>query len=483
MKHKSKRTKMKAVFFFLTLLSYSAIYAQTQSRIFLPAIFTDHMVLQQQSSAPIWGWGEAGTTVKVIGSWLPKDTISVTVDNCGHWLAKIPTIQYGGPYTLQIFSHNIKGNKIEIKDVMLGEVWLCSGQSNMEWSPNNGIHNQREEILAAQNPQIRFFSLNKQGSQSLQEDCRAQWEKCTPEIMQQRSAVAYFFGKHLQQNLQVPIGLIISAWGGTPAEVWTPKEVVLGNPAIANVIRDKENPWWPLKPGVLYNSMIYPLMPYNIAGAIWYQGESNRNSSSSYALLMKKMIESWRKGFDKNFPFYLVQIAPFNYHSTDNGPALIREAQEQIIREVPNTGLAIVTDVGDPNNIHPAKKQEVGSRLGNIALGKHYQTISSVCESPFFEQMVLKKGKVILTFSHAENGLVCSDKTIKGLVIAGKDGNFVNAKAYITGNQLTVYSSKIKDPVAVRYCFDDATIGNLFSKDGLPVAPFRTDRNILSNKQ
>lgn len=468
---------MKTTFFFLTLLTSLALSAQTPTRISLPAIFADHMVLQQQTKAPIWGWGQAGTTVKIVGSWMPKDTISTAVDDCGHWAAKIPTIQSGGPHTLEVFSNHIKDNKIEIKDVMLGEVWLCSGQSNMEWSPNNGIHHQQEEISAAQNPQIRFFSLSKQGSQSMQEDCRAQWESCTPEVMQQRSAVAYFFGRHLQQNLQVPVGLIISAWGGTPAEVWTPKEVVCSNQKIANALLDKKYPWWPVAPGVLYNSMIHPLMPYNIAGAIWYQGESNRENSTSYALLMEKLIESWRKGFDKNIPFYMVQIAPYSYQSTDNGPALVREAQELVMRKVSNTGLVIISDVGDPHNIHPARKQEVGIRLGNMALGKQYQTVSSEYQSPFFEQMILKKGKAILTFSHAKNGLVCAGKILKGLLIAGNDGIFVEANAEIKGNQLIVYSPRIKDPVAVRYCFDDATIGNLFNKEGLPVAPFRTDKN------
>lgn len=468
---------MKTTLFFLTLLSSLTIYAQTPTRISLPAIFTDHMVLQQQSNAPIWGWGEAGTTLKIVGSWMPKDTIATTVDDCGHWMAKIPTIGYGGPYTLEVFSNKIKESKVEIKDVMLGEVWLCSGQSNMEWSPNNGIYNQQEEISAAQNAQLRFFSLSKQGSQSLQEDCRAQWEKCTPEVMRQRSAVAYFFGRHLQQNLQVPIGLIVSAWGGTPAEVWTPKDVVLNNPTIANAITDKRYPWWPVAPGTLYNSMINPLMPYEIAGAIWYQGESNQNNSSSYSVLMEKLIESWRKGFGKEFPFYLVQIAPFNYRSSHNGPALIREAQEQVAQKVPNTGLVVIADVGDPQSIHPIRKQEVGIRLGNMALGKHYKKLSTGYESPFLEQVTIKNGKVILTFSHAEGGLICPDKIIKGLYIAANDKKFVEAKAQIKGNQLIVYSSKIKDPVAVRYCFDDATIGNLFSKHGLPVAPFRTDKN------
>ena len=194
-------------------LCYSAVTnGQTSTPIHLPAIFSDHMVLQQKSTVSIWGWGEASTTVKLVGSWMPNDTISTSVDDCGRWRTKIPTCGHGGPYTLQIFTDNRKENKIILKDILLGEVWLCSGQSNMEWSPNNGIHNRQEEIDNANHPHIRFFSLSKQGSKSPQEDCYAQWEQCTPEIMQKRSAIAYFFGKRLQQKLNVPIGLIVSAW-------------------------------------------------------------------------------------------------------------------------------------------------------------------------------------------------------------------------------------------------------------------------------
>ncbi len=468
---------IKAIFVLLALCCSSTIKGQTPTRLHLPAIFSDHMVLQQQSSVPVWGWAEAGTTVKIVGSWMPKDTVSTYVDDCGHWAAKLPTSQYGGPYTLQIFSNNINGNKIELKDIMLGEVWLCSGQSNMEWSPNNGIQNQQEEIEAANHPNIRFFSLRKQGSKHLQEDCHAQWERCTPEAMRQRSAIAYFFGKQLQQELDVPIGLIVSAWGGTPAEVWTPRDTIMNNKEIADAVINKTYPWWPVELGVLYNSMIHPLMPYDIAGAIWYQGESNRDNPSSYSLLMEKLIESWRKGFNKDFPFYIVQIAPFNYGSANNGPALIREAQEQVTHKIPNTGLVVTADIGDPQNIHPARKAEAGIRLANLALGKKYNVLENGYESPSFTQMTVEKGKAILSFSHAETGLMCPDKEIRGIMIAGDDGHFIPAQARIKENRLIVSSPKIKHPVSVRYCFDDVTIGNLFNREKLPVAPFRTDDN------
>lgn len=465
------KVSIKVVSIFLAFCCAPAAKGQTSTPLHLPSVFSDHMVLQQQSNVPVWGWGEASATIKIVGSWMPKDTICTQVDDCGHWMARIPTTRHGGPYTLQIISNNI----IELKDVMLGEVWLCSGQSNMEWSPNNGIQNQQEEIEAAHHPDIRFFSLSKQGSKHLQEDCHGQWETCTPEVMRRRSAIAYFFGRRLQEKLDVPVGLIVSAWGGTPAEVWTPRDTVMKHKEIADAVIYKPYPWWPVEPGVLYNSMIHPLMPYDIAGAIWYQGESNRDNPVSYRTLMEKLIGSWRKGFNKDFPFYIVQIAPFNYGSANNGPALIREAQEQVTHSVPHTGLVATIDVGDVQNIHPARKAEVGSRLANLTLGRDYNMTGQGYETPFFTQMNVEKGKAILSFSHAESGLACPDKEVRGILVAGDDGQFVPAQARIKGSRLIVSSPKVKHPAAVRYCFDDATIGNLFNREGLPVAPFRTD--------
>ncbi len=461
------------VWIILLFVCSLGVKAQTHMSISLPSIFADHMVLQQEDSVPIWGWGRASSIVKIVGSWSLKDTVSVVVDENGRWMGKIKTICYGGPYTLHIFSENHVREDILLKDVMLGEVWICSGQSNMEWSSGNGITNQQEEIGAANYPNIRFFSLAKRASKTLQEDCQAEWEVCTPTVMQQRSAVAYFFGKHLHQNLGVPIGLIVSAWGGTSAEVWIPNELVPNTIEQQRLIASRKNPWWPVESGVLYNSMINPLLPYRIAGAIWYQGESNRDAAALYAKWMQLLIQSWRKGFKKEFPFYQVQIAPFNYKSADNGPALIREAQELVAHMVPRTEIVITNDVGEYGNIHPAKKQEVGIRLGNIALKENYGVLDQEVRSPFLTQIEIEKNQMVLTFNHADEGLICKDKTVKGVQIAGEDGIFVEAKVKIEENRLKVYASGIKRPVAIRYCFDDATVGNLFNKQGLPVAPFQ----------
>lgn len=455
-------------------IGLSLLVGGVQAQISLPSVFTDHMVLQQKSDVPVWGWGVASGTIKVVGSWAPKDTATTVVRSDGTWETTLKTTEAGGPYTLSILGNGSR----ELKDVMLGEVWLCSGQSNMEWTPMSNIDNRDEEIAAANHPDIRFFHIPKRGATTPQNNCEASWAACTPDVMKNTSAVAYFFGRNLQKDLNVPIGLIVSAWGGTPAEVWTPEERVMENPQIRDAMPDKTYPWWPVEPGVLYNQMINPIVPYSLAGAIWYQGESNRDHPDSYGILLKTMIESWRKSFKKDFPFYLVQIAPYTYNAGDNGAALVREHQEWVSRTVPETGMVVVSDcVADIKNIHPTNKQDVGLRLANLAMGKTYGQLASGYESPVFNGMTVNKNKVVISFLHAENGLVCKDKQITGFMIAGEDGVFEPGKAQIKDNTVIVTSPRVKQPVTVRYCFDDATVGNLFNKEGLPVAPFRTDRN------
>lgn len=451
----------------------SLLISAVQAQISLPAVFADHMVLQQKSDVPVWGWARASATIKVVGSWAPHDTVTTVVRPDGNWNVALKTAEAGGPYSLSISGD---GN-CELKDVMLGEVWLCSGQSNMEWTPMSNIDNRDAEIAAANYPDIRFFHIAKRGAATPQNDCDATWAVCTPETMKNTSAIAYFFGRNLQKELDVPVGLIVSAWGGTPAEVWTPRELVMENKEIREAIPDKTYPWWPVEPGVLYNQMIHPVVPYSLAGVLWYQGESNRDHASSYGVLLKTMIESWRKDFGKELPFYQVQIAPHTYNANDNGPALVREHQEWISRTVPATGMVVVSDcVADIKDIHPTDKQSVGLRLANMALGKTYGRLASGYESPVFKSLTVNKNKAIVSFLYADNGLMCKDKQITGFRIAGADGVFHPAKAQIKDQTVILTSPKVKNPVTVHYCFDDATIGNLFNKEGLPVAPFRSDR-------
>ena len=436
----------------------------------MPSIFSDNMMFQRDMPAPVWGTAEPNADILVE---FGGKKVSTKAEISGKWRVVLPKMKADKtPKEMTVFENSMPAKKI--KNILVGEVWVASGQSNMEWSPNNGIMNQKEEIKAANYPHIRFFSLEKQGSHTLQDNCRGCWEPCTPEVMQKRSAVAYFFGRHLHQELNVPVGLIVSAWGGTPAEVWIPKDSLPETPEAKKIAASRKEPHWPVEAGTLYNSMIHPLQPYRIAGAIWYQGESNRDYPQSYARLIEILISSWRKGFEQKFPFYLVQIAPHNYKSKNNGPALIREAQEQVTRHIPRTGLVVTNDVGEYGNIHPKNKQAVGLRLGNLALGEHYGVLKKEYQSPILKQAMIEGEKIILTFEHAKEGLICPEKNIKGLSIAGEDGKFVEAKARIKGNRLEVSAREIKSPIAVRYCFDDTTVGNLFNKQGLPMAPFQT---------
>lgn len=464
--------KLMATMLTCMALQASNLYGQSATRLTLPALFADNMVLQQKSDVPIWGWGNSATTVKLVGSWNAKDTAVVKVDCRGKWMTHLRTTAYGGPYTLKIWTDDIAGDSIVLRDVLLGEVWLCSGQSNMEWTPANGIEQAQQEIEGANYPTIRYFSVVKKGSDYLQDDCTASWERCTPEVMRRRSAVAYFFGQHLQQQLGVPVGLIVSAWGGTAAEVWIPEKELEGQKLTAS---PDKNPWWPYTTGTLYNSMIHPLMPYRIAGAIWYQGESNRMNSTDYRMLMERLIMSWRKGFAQEFPFYQVQIAPFAYSDLKDRSAWVREAQEQVIHRMKHTGLVVTNDVADLHNIHPAKKKEVGVRLANLALGDHYGVASAEYNSPMLEQAVYDKGRLYLSFQAVDDGITCKGKQVEGFCINDATGNTVGKKIRIDKQRIVVDLKGVQLPAQVQYCFGDTIVGNLANSQQLPFAPFRVD--------
>jgi sialate O-acetylesterase len=462
------------------LLGWFAVASATvRAAVQLPAVFSDNMVLQQQSDVPIWGWADAASTVKITGSWSPADTVKVVAASGGTWTATIRTTKAGGPYSLRVFTSETDFR--EFHNVMLGEVWLCSGQSNMEWSANHGIANGDAEVAAAHYPNLRIFNIPKRAAETPQNNCDASWMAYTPEVMRSTSALAYFFARRLQDALNVPVGIIVAAWGGSAYEAWTKRELIDSNPllkASSNAI--KITPWWPSSMGACYNQMIHPVIPYSIAGAIWYQGEANVKCAHYYGLGMQTMINGWRSDFRKEFPFYLVQIAPYTYNSTGNVmAALLREQQELVTKLVPKTGMVVVSDcVDDVKNIHPKDKQTVGLRLGNLALAEVYGQLLNDYQSPTFRALRVEKDKAIITFEHAQSGLKCSGAKIEGLKIAGAEGNYVDAEGVIRGNELIVSSPEVKTPVSVAYCFDDAGIGNLFSSAGLPVAPFRSNRTV-----
>lgn len=634
------------------LVCLAALTASADVR--LPAIFADGMVLQQRSSVTVWGWADPGEKVSVKGSWQWLFGASTTADADGNWQLRINTPRAGGPHTL-----SIKGSsEIILNDILIGEVWLCSGQSNMEWTLDRlNTDESRAAIAGADHPQIRLFTVTREIAAEPKPDCKGQWQVCTPETARHFSAVAYYYGRKLHQTLNVPIGLINTSWGGTPAEAWTSEtalrahgdfdqailriqnpdqyaqaarerfeqaiaEVDLGtkeswqNPALDDTewktmelprmwsgteleaidgvvwfrrvtnlppswarndlelnlgsIDDIDSVWvngvhigttsgwdkprtyriprtalrvgpnviavrvidlqgeggfggaeeemrigppgadvkagatvartWKYKvgysgpvtpamrsldeaslnqnsPTALYNAMIHPLLPFRIAGAIWYQGESNRERSMQYRTLFPAMITDWRTQWGQgNFPFYFVQIAPYNYGNSDHPlSGFLREAQMMTLKAVPNTGMAVTMDIGEKDDIHPRNKLDVGNRLALWALANTYNQRNLVYSGPLYKAMKVERDTIRLSFDHIGGGLVARGGPLIAFEIAGIDRVFVPAKAQIDGNSVVVSSSQVPNPVAVRYAFKNWVLPNLFNAEGLPASSFRTD--------
>jgi len=459
----------KSIFRVLIALSLILNALNSIASVRLPSILGSHMVLQQKSEVNLWGWCAPAEKVTIKTSW---DTITykTTGGSSAKWIRKIKTPAAGGPYTITI------NESTTLDDVMIGEIWVCSGQSNMEWSGDQGLRQSLNEMPNATNQKIRFFYVPKATSEFPQENCGGSWKVCSPEEMKHFSSVGYFFGKNLQQGLNIPIGLINSNWGGTPAETWTPKNEV-ENDQVLNAAAKKVEPtdWWPTLPGYAYNAMIYPLTNFEISGAIWYQGESNVPTYSSYKQLLSRMIGSWRKAWQKEFPFYFVQIAPFSGYGDHDFCALQRETMTKCL-SIPKTGMVVISDlIEDIKNIHPVNKIDVSARLANIALVETYGKTGLHYKFPMYKGMKNEKDKIRILFDNADNGLISKDKTITEVYIAGEDRQFLPAMAKIDGNTLIVWNKTIKAPVAVRFGFTNTAIPNLFSKEGLPVNLFRTD--------
>ena len=458
---------MKKIFLILfAIFSNNILWA----KVILPSIYSNHMVIQQNSKVKIWGWSEVGEKISITPSW---DTITYFTKgtSLAKWETIINTPKAGGTFTI-----TIKGdyNTIIIEDVLLGEVWLAGGQSNMEMNMYWGL-NYAEDVKNAGNNNIRFFHIPRTTAAYPQEDVHAQWVVCTPETMKGFSTAAYFFGKKINAQLQLPVGLISSCWGGTAAEVWTPEDVVLNDKILIDAaVKLKPSDGWPTKIGIAYNAMIAPIINYKIAGTIWYQGESNTSTASTYLPLFTTLIGTWRNKWSNNFPFYFVQIAPYNYGNS-NDAALLREAQFKTTT-IPNTGMVVTTDlVNDVNDIHPKLKKEVGERLANYALADTYGKQNSIYKSPSYTGFTIEKSKIKILFNNAENGFTVKGTTATEFYIAAADKKFVAAQIKIIGNQITVWSNAVKNPIAVRFGFGNAAMPNLFGTDGLPLIPFRTD--------
>jgi sialate O-acetylesterase len=346
----------------------------------------------------------------------------------------------------------------------------------MEFSADWHLTNYQEEIKNANHPEIRFFHIQKITAPYPQQEVLGKWEVCTQETMHSFSATGYFFGRRLNDELHQPVGLIESCWGGTPVETWTPVEVFKQHENLAlSAAKLKPSGGWPLRPAIAYNAMIAPLTNFTIAGTIWYQGETNTANPSTYEETFSNMIGSWRSLWQKDFPFYFVQIAPFTYGNNEDG-ALVREAQFQTYRQVPNTGMVVVSDItGDTNDIHPKNKQDVGKRLAGWALANTYGKVNIVVSGPLYRSMEVTGNKAIIHFDFAKDGLAKKGDQLTGFLIAGADQQFVPATAKIQDSTVVVSSSQVQHPVSVRMGFTNAGIPNLFNKAGLPASPFRTD--------
>ena len=450
----------------LFVLFTSTSFAQVR----LAGLFSDHVVLQQQSDVKIWGWAGSGEKIIIKPSW-SEDTIKTQALNSASWAAILKTPVAGGPFKILI-----KGsNEILLQDVMIGEVWLCSGQSNMEWSVNNGAEDAKTDMPNANFPNIRFFHVNKSATDYPQLRGEGKWEACTPETMKRFSAVGYFFSKKMHADLKIPIGIINASWGGTPAEVWTPKELVEGDLELnASYLLQKEVPWCTSKAGAAFNAMIKPLVPFKLAGVLWYQGESNTAAPLTYKKLMQTVIESWRKEFNAPLPFYYVQIAPYAYGRENEG-VLIREQQSKLL-SLPNTGMVIISDkVDNVNDIHPKFKKPVGERLANLALAEVYKKPILGYKSPVYKSMKVEKASIRISFDYADVGLLSAGGDPKEFMIAGADKKFFPAMAKVDGTTVVVSAKEVKSPVAVRYAWGNTIISNLYNKEFLPVSSFRTD--------
>ncbi len=451
-------------------------------------LFTDNMVLQQGGTLPVWGLAEPGEEVSVaLVQGDVENPVKGKADKDGKWSVNLPAAKAGTGYKLEISGKN----SVVFKNVAVGEVWICSGQSNMEMAVNT-CYDADKIRAGAKNPNLRLFTVQKRTATAPidnQNDLKhfTKWDVSSPETVGGFSAVAYSFGQNLQKSLNVPIGVIHTSWGGTPAEAWTSIPALEAVPELkyyaanaANAAKGKQ-PVGPHTPASLYNAMIHPLYPFAIKGAIWYQGESNAGRAYEYRSLFQTMIQDWRKKWGHEMPFYLVQLAPWHANDADGVSwAELREAQLLATQKLKNVGMAVITDVGDLYDIHPRDKTTVGNRLALAARGQTYgQKI--VHSGPVYKEMKVDGDSIVLSFDNLGGGLLGRYGILNGFQICGEDKEFYPAKAVIKGENVVVSSPKVAKPVAVRFGWSNYPVVNLFNKQldgkglGLPATPFRTD--------
>ncbi|MDD2599087.1 MAG: sialate O-acetylesterase [Kiritimatiellae bacterium] len=504
--------------YFTTVIALAVATAWAEVK--LPSIFSSHMVLQQGQSIPVWGWAEAGEQVTVS---FAGQTVQTTADKAGLWRLELKALTASAqPAVL-----TVKGsNTITIDDVLVGEVWFCSGQSNMEWSMSR-IANAKDEIPKADNPLIRHFKADKKASALPLDNVPSQWVLTTPATIPGHSAVAYMFGRRLHQALNVPVGLINSSWGGTRIEPWTPASGFEGIPALADIKKmvDTANPTTELhkktlnaylieldnwkaaatlssqegrvlppppafpphlilpsghqQPTVLYNAMVAGLVPYAIKGAIWYQGESNRGEGMLYLEKTKALVEGWRKEWGlPNLPYYMVQLAPYKYGGSETALPEIWEAQSAAAKVIPHVGYTVINDIATLGDIHPPNKQDVGLRLANQALNRTYNQKEIEWSGPTYKGYQIQGAKIRVAFDFA-GGLKTRDgKAPDWFEISGADCNFVKADAVIDGETVVISSPEVTSPTALRFAWHQLAEPNLVNHLGLPTGAFRDGKTM-----
>ena len=478
------------------------------------ALFCDHAVLQQGKPVPVWGIANPGEQVTVS---LSGQNVGTSAGPDGRWIVRLPAMKAGGPHSMVI----VGDNRIQLEDVWIGEVWICSGQSNMErqLGPRTGqqpLENWEQEVASADYPQIRHFAVARTPSDTTKNDTDGQWDVCTPQTVANFTAVGYYFGRDLHRHLKVPVGLIHTSWGGTPAEAWTSKEVLAARFPETLETHQKSLEQYPVKladyqaqeptlvkaweeaaakaaaegkptppkptpprdpavgrqnwPSALYQGMLAPIMPCAMRGVIWYQGESNASRAKQYRSLFPAMIGDWRGRWGQgDFPFLFVQIAPFRGMNPE-----IRDAQLQTWKTTPNTAMVVTTDIGDANDIHPARKESVGARLALAARALAYGENVDY-SGPVFDRMTIDGSKAVLAFTHLGGGLVCKDGSLRGFEISADGKGFIPAVAEIAGDNIIVSAEGVLKPAAVRYAWSNVPDVNLFNRAGLPASPFRTE--------
>ncbi len=508
-----------AIFLVVVFLSSGFVSAEVK-----PAgIFGNYMVLQQQRPVPLWGDADENESVTVK---IARQEKTVKTDSSGKWMVYLDALEAGGPFEMTIAGNK---NTVTFKDIYVGEVWLCSGQSNMDMTVAKedrywcGVNNEAQEVAAAEYPMIRVFDVNFDPKDEPQQDVSGEWEVCSPETVGHFSAVAYFFARQIHGRLNVPVGLLTTAYGGSTAEAWTSRPTLQANEQLKFLLDDyakkcedydsgnaqkqyeeklaqweelaekveaegKEAPKKPARPlnphtdkhspCVLYNGMVAPLIGYAIRGAIWYQGESNGLTKEIYDVIMETLIKDWRRAWGQgDFPFLYVQLANYKKRAekiaSGGDFTIIREKQFKNL-SVPNTTMAVIIDIGEANDIHPKNKQDVGLRLSLAARALVYGE-DIVYSGPLYDYMLIGGNTIRLHFKHIGGGLVAKGGKLEGFAIAGADREFVPADAKIAGDTIVVSSENIDKPIAVRYAWDENPVVSLYNKEGLPASPFRTD--------